>query len=259
MVKSADRVFQVLEFIVGHKEGLSHKELSRGLDIPKSSLSALLSNLVSREYLTYNSVNKRYRLGPKILTLAGRHLSDLDIAQQGQPIVHKVMLRTEESAELAILSGHRIQIVCKVDCFRPLQSVIKLGDTAPIYATAAGKAILAFLPEGEIEEYLSSVELRQITKKTITDKHILKRQLGRIRSGTIAYSHEELNEGLVAMAMPVFNLNGSVVSSIVVPIPTLRFTTKSEKTIAKVLREASRELSHQLGFDGFEGAASNSL
>ena len=61
MVKSAARVFQVLEFIVGNKEGRSHKELSGELDIPKSSLSALLSNLVSREYLSNNPVIKRYR------------------------------------------------------------------------------------------------------------------------------------------------------------------------------------------------------
>lgn len=54
MVKSADRVFQLLEFIVVNKEWLFHKEHSSELDIPKSSLSALLSNLVSREYLSYN-------------------------------------------------------------------------------------------------------------------------------------------------------------------------------------------------------------
>ena len=120
MVKSADRVFQVLEFIVDNRDGLSHKELSSELDIPKSSLSALLSNLVSREYLSYNTVNKRYRLGPKVLSLAGRHLLGLEIVQLGQSVVHKVMVRTEESVELAVRSGHRIQIVCKVDCFRPL-------------------------------------------------------------------------------------------------------------------------------------------
>jgi len=256
MVKSADRVFQVLEFIVGNKEGLSHKELSGDLDIPKSSLSALLSNLVSREYLSYNSINKRYRLGPKVLFLAGRHLSGLDIVQLGQPVVRKVMVRTEESVELAVRSGYKIQIVCKVDCFRPLQSVIELGNTAPIYATAAGKAILAFQSSEEIEDYLSSVEFEQITNKTIMDKAVFRRQLGRIRSGAIAYSREELNEGLVAMAIPVFNLSGSVVASLVVPIPTPRFTTKREKLISGALREAGRELSHQLGFDGVMGTAS---
>jgi DNA-binding IclR family transcriptional regulator len=250
MVKSADRVFQVLEFIVDNRDGLSHKELSHELDIPKSSLSALLANLVSREYLSYNSMNKRYSLGPKILTLAGRHLSDLDLTQIGQPTLRKVMLQTNESTELAVRSGRRIQIVCKEDCYRPLQGVIKLGDTAPFYATAAGKAILAFQPQEEIEDYLSSGTFRRITKKTITDKKVLRQQLSRIRSGAIAYSYEELSEGLVAMAIPVFNLSGYVVASIVVLIPTPRFTAKREKSIEGFLREAGKELSNQLGFDG---------
>lgn len=249
MVKSANRVFQVLEFVVEEQDGVSHKELATNLDIPKSSLSALLNNLVTQEYLSFNDLAKRYALGPKILFLAGQYLSGLDIVQLGRPIVRQVMLETGESTEMAIRRQDRIQIICKEDCSRPLQRVIKLGDTAPIYATAAGKAILAYLPEDDIEHYFSSVKTKKITKNTITDKGVLKQQINDIRSGDLAYSYEELNEGLIAMAVPVFNLFGDVAASIVVPIPSVRFTPENEKTIARVLTKASMDLSHQLGFD----------
>ncbi|MFH1488964.1 MAG: IclR family transcriptional regulator, partial [Pseudomonadota bacterium] len=193
---------------------------------------------------------KRYRLGPQILTLAGRYLAGLDIAQMGKPIVRRLMIETGESTELAARRGEKIQIVCKEDCSSTIQRVIELGDRAPIYATAAGKSILAHLSDEEIDEYLSSVELKAITKKTITDKKVLRCQLHEIRSGATAYSHEELNEGLVAMAAPVFNLNGNVVASIVVPIPILRFTKEKERAIALALRKSAETLSHQLGFTG---------
>ena len=104
--------------MAGNKDGLSPNELSGELDIPKGNLSALLSNLVSREYVSYNPVIKGYRLGPMILALAGRPLSDLDIAQLGQPVEHKVMVRKEESAEPAVRSGHKIQTLCKVNLGR---------------------------------------------------------------------------------------------------------------------------------------------
>jgi DNA-binding IclR family transcriptional regulator len=249
MVKSADRILQVLEFIVKNMDGVSHKELSAGLSIPKSSLSALLANLVDREYLSFSEMDKRYRLGPTILSIAGQYLSSLDIVQIGQPIVRSVMMETDESTEMAIRREDRIQIICKEDCSRPIQRVIKLGDTAPIYATAAGKAILAYLSDDEIDHFFSTVKMKKITKKTITDKKVLRQQMKDIRAGKLAYSYEELNEGLVAMAAPVFDLHGNAAASIVVPIPSIRFTSKKEKIVDRVLRKASLDLCHQLGFD----------
>ncbi|MBW2208947.1 MAG: helix-turn-helix domain-containing protein, partial [Deltaproteobacteria bacterium] len=85
LVKSADRAFQILRYISGTNDGMNHKELSGALHIPGSSLSALLSNLVDREYLSFDHMSRRYRMGPEILYLAGRYLAGLDIVAIGQP------------------------------------------------------------------------------------------------------------------------------------------------------------------------------
>ena len=140
-------------------------------------------------------------------------------------------------------------IIAKEDRSRPLARMIQMGERAPIYATAAGKAILAHLSEDEIEQYLSTAELTPITKATITDPEVLRRQLNAIRSGALARSHEELHEGITAVASPVFDLWGHVVASIVLPVLTVRFTPNKEKKAEEILRRASSELSRQLGFD----------
>jgi DNA-binding IclR family transcriptional regulator len=132
--------------------------------------------------------------------------------------------------------------------------MIQLGDRAPIYATAAGKAILAHLSNDEIDQYISSVKLTAITKATITDAEVLWRQLYAIRSGALARSNEELHEGITALACPVFDLYGGVVASVVLPIPTIRFTPEKEENAEKILRGASIELSRQLGFDNASNA-----
>jgi IclR family acetate operon transcriptional repressor len=129
-----------------------------------------------------------------------------------------------------------------------------MGERAPIYATAGGKAILAHLSDDEIERYLSSVALTPITKSTITDPEVLWRELNAIRSGALARSNEELHEGITAMASPVFDLYGHVVASIVLPVLTIRFTPEKEKKAENVLRHASIELSRQLGFDNASNA-----
>ena len=249
MVKSADRVMQILEAIGSSDEGKTHGELASSLNIPKSSLSLLLANLVDREYISLSGTDKRYILGPQVLVLAGRYLSSLDIARLGQPVLRKLTRVIDESAEIAIKRGNEVMIIAKEDCSRPLARIIQMGERAPMYATAAGKAILAHLSDDQIEQYLSSVELTSITKATITDPEVIWRELNAIRSGALARSREELHEGITAVASPVFDLNGRVVASIVLPILTVRFTSDKEKKAEKALRDASAELSHQLGFD----------
>ena len=249
MVKSADRVMQILEAIGSSEEGKTHGELASSLNIPKSSLSLLLANLVGREYLSLNGKDRRYALGPQVLVLAGRYLSSLDIARLGRPVLKKITRTIDESAEIAIKRGDEMMIIAKEDCSRPLARMIQIGERAPIYATAGGKAILAHLSDKEIAQYLSKAELTPITKATITDPEVLWRELHTIRSGALARSNEELHEGITAVASPVFDLYGHVIASIVLPLLTVRFTPDKEKKAEEILRGAAIELSHQLGFD----------
>jgi len=248
MVKSAERVIQILEHIGTETAGTTHGELTIALEIPKSSLSALLSNLVYREYLSFDKQSKHYHIGPQVLTLAGKYLAGLDTIKTAQPFVKELMTITEESTEFAVKKGTDIQILCKEDCLLPLQRVIQLGELSPIYITAAGKAILAFLSEEEINEYLSSAKMTSHTEKTITDPEKLRKQLNEVRRDGLAYSFEERIEGISAIAAPVFDMHGSVVGSLVVPTPTFRFTPEKKEKVEKALRDISKRLSHQLGY-----------
>lgn len=249
MVKSANRTVQILEAVGPSKVGVTHGELTSILSIPKSSLSSLLATLVDRGYLLLDKQARRYFLGPQLLILAGRYLDNLDLVRLGQPIIKGITNLLDESSEIAVKRGPDILIVCKEDCSQPLKMVIQIGDRAPLYATAAGKAILAHLHKDEIEAYLSSLKLKQITPKTITDVKALRRELKAIHSGALAYCREELNEGIVAMAAPIFTLHERIAGSIVVPIPSFRFTPKREREIEKALNRASKSLSYKLGFD----------
>jgi len=248
MVKSADRSFQILEFISVAKEGRSHKDLSQSLSIPGSSLSALLSTLVSREYLNFDPVSRRYSIGPEILHLAGRYLANYDIVQLGSPILRMLVTSTRESALIAIRRQNNIQIVSKELCSESIQQVIDVGERAPLYATAAGKTILAYFGAEELKSYLSTVKLKALTPYTITNKKVLIQQLKQVSAGAIAYSLRENDEHIIAMAAPIFDLHHRVAASITVPVPVVRFSSEKEKIIVPALREAAESLSRQLGF-----------
>jgi DNA-binding IclR family transcriptional regulator len=168
----------------------------------------------------------------------------------GQPILRSIVTVTSESALLAVRKNDDIQILLKENSTESIQRVIEVGERTPMYATAAGKAILAHLDKEEMLDYINSVNLKPLTPKTITDKGHLMDELEKIRSGAIAYCDRESDEQIIAMAAPIFDLHCAVVASITVPVPFVRFGEEKEKTIAQALREAVQTFSHRLGFQG---------
>jgi len=250
MVKSANRVCNILDLLAKSKGGLKHAEIARSLKIPISSLSGLLSCLVNNQYLSIDSVGTKYFLGPQILTLAGSFLNGFDLAEFSKPVVKEVSKKTGESAGVAIRMGNEMTIICKEDSPQLVKRTIQIGERYPLHATAAGKVILAYLPRAEIERYLSSVKLLSLTKKTITNPRKLEKELVRIRSIGFAYNYGESSNEIGAIAAPLLDINGNAMASIAVSVPITRFTDKKKSLITNVLRNASVSLSAKLGFRG---------
>jgi IclR family transcriptional regulator, KDG regulon repressor len=246
-VKSADRVIQILEAIGSKKNGLTQRELAVELEIPKGSLSPLLSNLVDRGYLTLDR-SKLYMLGPNLVVLTGRYLSSLEIVRIGRPIVQQLVSEIDEDTEIVVMKGDEVLFLHKEECSKPLKYSIAIGELAPVYATSAGKAILAHLPETEVERYLTAVGLAPITKTSITDPDAMKRELKEIRAIGLAYGREEFHQGICGIAAPVFNLYGNVAGAVVVTLPSIRFNRETKGFIEPRLKEAASRLSRHLGF-----------
>ncbi len=249
MVKSADRVIRILEMIGQNNKGLRHSEISKALSIPKSSLTALLSSLVSKEYLSVISAENRYVLGPHILLLASYYFAANDIIKISQPIIRNLMQLTNESASLTISRGTEVMIVCKEDCPNPLKHQLDLGQRGPMYATAGGKIFLAHLSPEELDDYFLSVALKPFTKHTICNPQTLKNELIKVRKSGIAFNREEHEIGIIAISTPVFDLYDKLVASVGVPMPNIRFTPEKEKYIKKTLLSAAEMISHKLGFN----------
>ena len=89
---------QILGFVGKSKDGLKHLDIADGLGIPKGSLSLLLSDLVEGEFLALDKADKRFRIGPQILALAGRYLADMDIVKISQPVVRRLITVTMNPA-----------------------------------------------------------------------------------------------------------------------------------------------------------------
>lgn len=249
VVKSADRVILILETISVRDNGITHGELSRISGIPKGSLSPLLSNLVDRDYLIFDASSKRYVLGPKLMALSSRYLSTYHLVRISRPIMQELVGEINEDVELAVMKDSEILFLYGVDSSRPLRHVIAVGDRAPAHPIAAGKAILAYLPDNEIADYLSTATLTPFTKNTITDPEVLKRELRKVRSEGVASGYGEYYEDINSIAAPIFNMYGRVAGSLVAPMLSTRLDPERYRFIDTRLRSATARISRQLGFE----------
>ena len=247
MARSTGRTFEILETIGANRHGLKHGEISQRLKIPKSSLTKIITDLIAKEYLEVDPVSKSYTIGPQVLVLARSYLRNQDIVKVAQPIIYDAMTKTGESASLFVRKGHEGLVICKENSSHVLMAMLHIGESVPLYATAGGKAILAFLPEVELERYLESVELVPLTPNTITDQSRLQRELAEIRKDRLARSNGEQFEDLVAIAAPVFGLHDQVIASISMPFPKSRFNSEKKKMIEQTLRASSALISKKFG------------
>lgn len=247
MVKSAGRVMQILKLIGSAGNGMKHSEIAKKLNIPKGSLTFLLADLISEEFLRIDDEG-RYKIGSQILILANSYLADLDIINISEAVLKDIVEATNESVGLAIPKGNDVVVVAKLNAIHHLKIEFEIGQAFHMYSSAAGKSVLAHLDDEVINNYVSTVKLVPVTPKTIIDPDKLLKELKIIRENHISYSLEEHAEGRIAIAAPIFKNGGDVMATIVQAIPTVRFTKEKEEVVKQTLISASKKLSTAFGY-----------
>ncbi|WP_254067844.1 IclR family transcriptional regulator [Burkholderia sp. L27(2015)] len=240
-VKSADRTLDLLELLAQWGREMSHAEIAAALDIPKSSLTKLIRNLTDRGYLRFVAETKGYKLGDAILKLAQQSNQRRSLIACAEPVLRDITQQTAESCALNQLKGEQVEVVATVISQQRLQSHMRLGDLAPLYAVSGGKAILAYLPDAMREEYMRAVTFQRFTKNTISSKKALLAALEDVRKKGFAQSSEEYTPGIVGVGAPILSASGFPLGSLNLAIPAVRYSKEiGERAIAILTTSAAR-------------------
>ena len=193
-------------------------ELSRGLELSRSTVHRYVATLAKLGYLQQDPDSKRYRLGPKVLDLGFSALSSMDLLEVSAPHLRKLSDETQRTVNLAILDGTDVVYIERCRASRPGQQEIDLnlhvGARLPAYCTAMGKAILAFIPEARLDELIVQIDFVPRGPNTITNPTAFRADLAGIRRSGFAVNDEELAYGLRSIAAPVYSHSGDVVAAL---------------------------------------------
>jgi len=248
-VQSVDRAISVMEILAQRGEaGVS--EVAAEIEVHKSTAFRLLGALEARGLVEQAGERGKYRLGFGIVRLAGAVTGRIDITQQARPICERLAEEIGETVNIAVLQEHYAINLYQVRGPGTVAVHNWVGQLTPLHATSSGKILLAHLPAKERAGLLAEAGLRKLTPRTITAKTKLEKNLAEARERGYAYTLEELELGLHAVAAPIRGRDGDVIAAISASGPAYRFTEDRLHALAPVLLKGAQEISHRMGYLG---------
>ena len=189
--QSLERGLRVIETIADFGGSASASVIARKTGLPRSTAHHLLRSLITFGYLLQDGEAQPYKLAPRLFKLTGCAWTHAQLAEISSPFIDELSRRTGEGTSLAILRERIVTVVAKRDSEGPVRVVQKVGTVRPIYCTAVGKILAAWLPEKELDDIIGTIVFEKLTAKTITSPAVLQRELARIRANGFAIDNEE--------------------------------------------------------------------
>lgn len=213
-VPSLERALTLLEALAACKQGLTISEMSRRLEMPKSSVHLIARTLEQRGYLHRNQQTGRLHLGLRLLSLSTVALESLEFPQEVRPLLEALVERTQLTAHMGVLSGNEAVLIEKVPAPGLIQLATWVGRRMAIHCTSLGKALAAFAPEQNVRRWVVARGLTRHNARTIVTLQALAEELARVREQGYAVDDEEEEIGLRCVGAPVFGADGAVAAAI---------------------------------------------
>ena len=246
-VQVVDRALAALDVLANRSTECSLAELCIALGLHKSTVHRLMMVLEQHRLVDKNPETGRYRLGLKLFEFGSKAIAALDPRRHARPYLDRLQRELGETVFFCILDGGQVFYLDKVESQQSIRTACTVGSRAPAYCTAVGKAMLAELPDAEVNDIVRRWGLKAITANTITTATALRAELRAVRSRGYAIDNEEKEEGLRCISAAVRGHSGKLFAAISVSGPAFRITKGRIPEIGQVVMRAANDLSVEFG------------
>jgi len=247
MSQTLDRALQILDYVGEKPRRIA--EIADFLSVHHSTALRFLHTLRNHGFV-HELPDHRYRLGAAMFRLGFQALDGLELRSLARPAMEGLGTTTGETVHLGALEDGDIVYIEKVESQHPVRTVSRIGAIATLHCAAVSKAILAFLPEAELNTLLASHELTKRTDHTLTTRKALEADLVLTRERGYALDDEENEPGIHCVSAPIFSGDGEVAGSMSVSTPISRIDRDALLGFVPDLLAATRSSSRQLGWNG---------
>jgi IclR family KDG regulon transcriptional repressor len=248
-ITSLQRGLRMLQLMGQAGRGLPASEIAKLSALPVSTVHRFLVNLEAGGFLAKDEINN-YHLGVACVSLGQAAREQLDVRNASLAHLEQLNRSTRETVHLTVRHKLTAVYIEKMESPEPLRIHSRIGASVPLYCTAVGKVMLAYLDEEEQERVVNELELRRFTENTVGSIQELRTQLTKVRKDGFACDLEEHEPHIRCIAAPIWDHTGAVNASLSVTGPAVRMSTNRLREIAPLVRDAGLKISRDLGFLG---------
>lgn len=244
-VPAIDKCFAILDLMAKTENPHGISDLSRKLDLNKSTVFNIVYTLIDLGVLESRAENK-FGFGSRFYVMGHAAGRGSELIHLAHPYLEKINQQTKLSAFLGIRSGLRSVLIDKVDSAHGIKVSSEIGLQMPVLAGAGIKAMLSRLSDEHVEELVSGAELKQYTPNSIEDKSAYLAEIKQVREEGIAFDREEYIEGLVAVGIPIETNGRNMQAAIWAVGLTQQTTRESSLDLPAYLKNIAMEINARL-------------
>ena len=235
--------------------GLTAKQIAGLSRLPVSTVHRFLANLVTAKFVSCDGEG-HYHLGIACFAIGQAAGSQLDIRRLSLPYLRELNQQTRETIHLTVLHGLSAVYVEKLDSPEPLRIHSRIGAAVPLYCSAVGKVMLAYMPQEERDRVLPELQVKRLTPNTVGNLQELETELYRVRKNGYACDLEEHEMHIRCVAAPIWDHTDSVQSSLSITAPVVRMPVNRLRQLAPLIQAAGLQISRELGYQPAKNPAS---
>ncbi|CAN5422585.1 IclR family transcriptional regulator [soil metagenome] len=243
-VRSIERAFSVLSALGDGPMGVT--DVSERVDLPKSTVARMLASLAQEGAVEQVPGDTRYRLGPRIVSLAAGIVPTRNLVALARPVLVELASAVGEAAGLSVVDGFVVHYIDQVDTAHQVLVRDWTGSRLPIHAVSSGQIFLAHLAPSAVDRFLAD-PLERFTPRTLIEPAALRERIRRIQLDGYVWGRDEFAEGIDSVAAGIADAAGMVSAAVHVHGPAYRFPKPGDETeIAREVMAAATRISGRL-------------
>ncbi len=233
------KALEVLDRVAAYGRPVRFSELLEDSPFPKATLYRFVQTLTRNGMLSYDKERQTYAPGMRLVRLAHAAWQQSSLAPIARDHIDALARDVGETVHLAQLDNAQVLYVDKRNASTPIEMYSSAGRVGPAYCTGVGKAMLAYLPENELESVIEQQSFHRFTDTTITSESALRAELRDIRDHGYGFDREEHEPGIICVAVPILSASNRAIGALSVTSSTNRMTLAGlERLVPRIAKTA---------------------
>lgn len=245
-VRAVERALDILLCFTREEPTRSLTQIAEAVGMSKTTVHRLLATLENRRFITRDKATGLYRLGFRFIEMASLVLQDVELHRWAQPYLRRLAAEFGETVDLSILDGSHVIYLEVIESAQRLKLAAAVGQRLPAFCTASGKILLAYLPEEQVRKVLGENMTEYTSRTTVSIPELLSELRVTAERG-YAISEQEYEEGINAVAAPIFDADHHPIASIAIVGPSFRLTKERLPELGESISKMTQVISNEVG------------